>query len=44
MAEVVLNGVTKAYGDTQALSDVSMVIPDGAFVVLLGPSTRFTPT
>lgn len=38
MAEVVLQGLTKAYGATLALSDVSLTIPDGAFVVLLGPT------
>ena len=38
MADVVLTGVSKSYGKTKALSDVSMTIPDGAFVVLLGPT------
>lgn len=38
MAEVVLSGLRKVFGATQALSDVSMTIPDGAFVVLLGPT------
>jgi multiple sugar transport system ATP-binding protein len=38
MAEVILHALSKAYGATQALSDVSMTIPDGAFVVLLGPT------
>jgi multiple sugar transport system ATP-binding protein len=38
MAEVVLSGLTKTFGATRALSDVSMTIPDGAFVVLLGPT------
>ncbi|MFN7222466.1 MAG: ABC transporter ATP-binding protein [Paracoccaceae bacterium] len=38
MAEVVLSSVSKAFGTIQALSDVSMTIPDGAFVVLLGPT------
>ena len=38
MAEVVLPGLSKSYGATQALNDVSMTIPDGAFVVLLGPT------
>jgi multiple sugar transport system ATP-binding protein len=38
MAEVVLDGVTKTFGRDPALSDVSMTIPDGAFVVLLGPT------
>ncbi len=38
MAEVVLEGLSKSYGATQALKAVSMTIPDGAFVVLLGPT------
>ena len=38
MAEVILKGVTKNFGDIAALSDVDMTIPDGAFVVLLGPT------
>jgi multiple sugar transport system ATP-binding protein len=38
MAEVKLVGLTKSYGATKALSDVTMTIPDGAFVVLLGPT------
>ncbi|MCF1710864.1 ABC transporter ATP-binding protein [Tabrizicola sp. J26] len=38
MAEVVLSHVNKAFGVTQASRDVSLTVPDGAFVVLLGPS------
>jgi len=38
MAEVVLSGLTKRFGATTAVSDISMTIPDGAFVVLLGPT------
>ncbi|MEN9409127.1 MAG: hypothetical protein RL216_1101 [Pseudomonadota bacterium] len=38
MAEVVLAGLTKSFGATRALADVTMTIPDGAFVVLLGPT------
>jgi multiple sugar transport system ATP-binding protein len=38
MAEVVLSGLTKAYGATLALDAVTMTIADGAFVVLLGPT------
>lgn len=38
MAEVVLKKVTKTFGDTLALDNVSMTIPDGSFVVLLGPT------
>ncbi|QPC88326.1 ATP-binding cassette domain-containing protein [Mesorhizobium sp. NBSH29] len=38
MAEVVLNNVTKRFGADVALDNVSMTIPDGSFVVLLGPT------
>ena len=38
MAEVVLSNVSKSFGKEVALADVSMTIPDGAFVVLLGPT------
>ncbi|MBL9050083.1 MAG: ABC transporter ATP-binding protein [Tabrizicola sp.] len=38
MAEVILSGLSKAFGATQALQGVEMTIPDGAFVVLLGPT------
>lgn len=38
MAEVILKGVSKSFGDTVAVTDIDMTIPDGAFVVLLGPT------
>lgn len=38
VAEVVLNHVTKSFGADVALNDVTMTIPDGSFVVLLGPT------
>ena len=38
MAEVVLENVTKRFGDTVALDNVSLTVPDGSFVVLLGPT------
>ncbi len=38
MAEVRLEGITKNFDDIAALSDVSITIPDGSFVVLLGPT------
>ena len=38
MAEVTLTNLSKSYGATQALKDVSLTIPTGAFVVLLGPT------
>ena len=38
MAEVTLSNLSKSYGSTQALKDVTLTIPTGAFVVLLGPT------
>ncbi|MFK7870951.1 MAG: ABC transporter ATP-binding protein [Roseobacter sp.] len=38
MAEVSLHNVSKAFGKTQAIEDMTMRIEDGAFVVLLGPT------
>lgn len=38
MAEVILKYVTKTFGAETALDDFSMTIPDGSFVVLLGPT------
>ncbi len=38
MAEISLEGVSKAFGDTVAVSDLTLTAPDGAFVVLLGPT------
>lgn len=38
MAEVTLANVSKTFGKTQAVADISMTIEDGAFVVLLGPT------
>ncbi|MCK0104019.1 ABC transporter ATP-binding protein [Pseudohalocynthiibacter sp. F2068] len=38
MAEVVLRNICKTFGANKAIDDVSMTIPDGAFVVLLGPT------
>ena len=38
MAEVILDGISKAFGKTQAVDNISMGIPDGAFVVMLGPT------
>ncbi|MDG4648729.1 ABC transporter ATP-binding protein [Roseibacterium sp. SDUM158017] len=38
MADVALRNVTKTFGATVALDDVSLEIEDGAFVVLLGPT------
>jgi len=38
VAEVNLTNVCKSYGADAALDDVTMTIPDGSFVVLLGPT------
>jgi len=38
MAEVVLKNLTKSFGADVGVADISMTIPDGAFVVLLGPT------
>jgi multiple sugar transport system ATP-binding protein len=38
MAEVTLTHVTKRFGEFTAVDDVSMVIEDGTFTVLVGPS------
>ncbi len=38
MAEVRIENVTKAYGETLAVDDVSLTVASGEFVTLLGPS------
>ena len=38
MAEVQLSNVSKAFGKTSAVVDMDLSVPDGAFVVLLGPT------
>ncbi len=38
MAEVTLKNLCKSFGEDVAVDDISMTIPDGAFVVLLGPT------
>jgi multiple sugar transport system ATP-binding protein len=38
MAEVALAGITKRFGEVTALSDLSLSIGDGEFMVLLGPT------
>src|SRR3954469_21484505 len=35
---IVASGVSKAFGDVQALDELNLDIPDGSFFVLLGPS------
>ncbi len=38
MAEVQLSNIAKSFGKVQAVVDVDLTVPDGAFVVLLGPT------
>ena len=38
MAEVQLSNVSKSFGKTTAVIDMDLTVPDGAFVVLLGPT------
>ena len=38
MAELVLDGISKRFGRTQAVADLSLTVGDGELVVLLGPT------
>jgi multiple sugar transport system ATP-binding protein len=38
MAEVQLENISKSFGNIKALSDINLTIPDGSFVVMLGPT------
>lgn len=38
MAEVIIKNVSKKYDSTQALLGLDLTVPDGSFVVLLGPT------
>ena len=38
MASVELVGVSKLYGATRAVDDISLKVPDGSYCCLLGPS------
>lgn len=38
MAEVMLKNISKNFGGVRALDKLSMTVPDGSFVVLLGPT------
>lgn len=38
MAKLLLQQITKKFGATQALNDLSLTVDDGEFLVLLGPS------
>jgi multiple sugar transport system ATP-binding protein len=38
MADILVDRVTKRFGDAEAIKDLSLNIPEGEFVVLLGPT------
>ena len=38
MAEILVNGVSKRFGEVSAVNDLSFGIPDGELMVLLGPT------
>src|SRR5882672_4811607 len=38
VAEVVVDRVTKRFGDVEANKDISLTVPNGSFMVLLGPT------
>jgi multiple sugar transport system ATP-binding protein len=38
MADAALRGVTKRFGATDAVSDLTLHVADGEFIVLLGPT------
>ena len=38
MSRIVVDGVTKTFGETVALNDVSFEVPEGEFVIILGVS------
>lgn len=38
MAKLVVDGISKSYGDSVAIKDISFTVGDGEFVTLLGPS------
>lgn len=38
MAEIALKNVTKRFGTTEAIKDLSLTVADGEFVVILGPT------
>ena len=38
MAELVMEGVTKRFGATVAVADLTLTVGDGEFLVLLGPT------
>src|SRR5262249_38363865 len=38
MAEAIIDRVTKRFGDVEAVRNVTLAVPDGELVVLLGPT------
>jgi len=38
MSDIILEGVTKCWGEVTAVDDLNLTIPDGSFMCLLGPS------
>ncbi|TMH01966.1 MAG: ABC transporter ATP-binding protein, partial [Betaproteobacteria bacterium] len=38
MAELVMTGVTKRFGASVAVADLTLTVGDGEFLVLLGPT------
>ncbi len=38
MAEITLENISHSFGNVQALNGLNMTVPDGSFVVLLGPT------
>lgn len=38
MADLVLQGITKRFGEVQAIADMNLEVASGEFIVLLGPS------
>ena len=38
MAEIALENLSKSFGSTVGVENITMMIPDGAFVVILGPT------
>ncbi|WP_116997328.1 ABC transporter ATP-binding protein [Desertimonas flava] len=38
MADVLLTGISKSFGETSVLEELDLAIPDGEFVVIVGPS------
>src|SRR4051812_32586335 len=38
MASIELSGVSRAFGEVKAVTDLNLQVADGEFVVLLGPS------